>query len=48
MPLKVYFKDGRAKVLIGVGHGKRQADKRQDLSKRDAQREIDRAMSKRM
>jgi SsrA-binding protein len=46
VPLKVYFLNGRAKVLIGVARGKRRADKRQDLSKREARREIDRAMSR--
>jgi SsrA-binding protein len=48
VPLKMYFVDGRAKLLVGVGRGKRKADKRQDLSKKAAQREIDRAMSKKM
>jgi SsrA-binding protein len=46
VPLKMYFVNGRAKLLVGVGRGKRRADKRQDISKRDARREIDRAMSK--
>ncbi len=48
VPLKLYFKDGWAKLLIGVGHGKSRTDKREDLKKRDATREIQRAMSKRM
>lgn len=48
VPLKMYFVNGRAKLLVGVGRGKRKADKRQDLSKKAAQREIDRAMSKKM
>jgi len=47
VPLKMYFVDGRVKLLIGLGRGKRRADKREDLTKREAQREIDRAMSKR-
>lgn len=47
VPLKVYFVRGVAKVLIGVGHGKNQADKRQDLAKKTHQREIDRATSRR-
>lgn len=47
VPLKLYFVRGHAKLLIGVARGKRQADKRQDLAKRDAQRDIDRAMSQR-
>ena len=38
------FQGGRVKVEIGLGRGKRQADKRQDVKARDAQRDIDRAM----
>ncbi len=48
VPLKLYFKDGWAKLLIGVGHGKSRVDKREDLKARDAGREIQRAMSKRV
>lgn len=48
VPLKVYFKNGWAKVLIGVGEGRGKADKRQTISKRDAARDIRHAMSKRM
>lgn len=48
VPLKIYFKNGFAKLLVGIGRGKRRADKRQDLRKREAKREIDRAMSKRV
>ena len=40
VPLKVYLKDGRAKVLIGVGRGKKNYDKREDIKKRDNDREI--------
>lgn len=47
VPLKMYFKGGRAKVLLGVCRGKQKHDKREDLKKRDARREIDRAMRKR-
>ena len=47
IPLKIYFLRGKAKILIGLATGKSKSDKRQDLSKRDAQREIDRAMSRR-
>lgn len=47
VPLKLYFKHGFAKLLIGVGRGKRQYDKRQDIRKREQQRDIRRAMSKR-
>lgn len=44
VPLKMYLKDGFAKVLIGVGKGKKNYDKREDLKKKDAKREIDRAL----
>jgi SsrA-binding protein len=44
IPLRVYFKDGRAKVEIGLARGKRNYDKRQTLAARDAQREAERAM----
>jgi SsrA-binding protein len=43
VPLEIYFKDGRCKVEVGVGRGKRAVDKRQDLKKKDAEREIRRA-----
>jgi len=48
VPLKLYFKNGYAKLLVGVGRGKGKSDKRQDLKTREAQRDIDRAMSKRI
>ncbi|MFO0872923.1 MAG: SsrA-binding protein SmpB [Phycisphaerales bacterium] len=44
VPLKIYFVRGKAKLLIGLGHGKKQADKRQDIATREAKREMDRAM----
>ena len=44
VPLKMYFKEGRVKVLLGVCKGKQQHDKRQALKQRDSKREIDRAM----
>jgi SsrA-binding protein len=44
VPLRMYFKDGRAKVEIAVARGKQLHDKRQDKKKSDAQREIRRAM----
>lgn len=47
VPLKVYFKAGRAKVLMGICRGKQKHDKRDSLKKRDAQRDIDRAMRRR-
>lgn len=47
VPLKMYVKDGYAKVLIGVGKGKKNYDKRDDLRKKDAKREIERAFKAR-
>ncbi len=44
VPLKLYFVRGRAKLLIGLGEGKRQSDKRNKLDKREAQRDIERAL----
>tara|TARA_A100001037_G_C14830949_1_gene492064 strand:+ start:97 stop:567 length:471 start_codon:yes stop_codon:yes gene_type:complete len=48
VPLKVYIKNRVAKLLIGVGKGKRQVDRRNTIKERDAKREIDRAMRQRM
>jgi SsrA-binding protein len=42
IPLQVYFKDGKAKVELAVAKGKRTVDKREDIRKRDAEREMDR------
>jgi SsrA-binding protein len=47
VPLRVYFKDGRAKVEIGLAKGKRLYDKRRALAERDAQREAERALRSR-
>lgn len=47
VPLAIYFADGWAKVELGLARGKRSYDKRQDLAKRDADREITRAMGRR-
>ena len=47
VPLSLYEKHGRVKVELGLAHGKQQHDRRQDTRKREAQREIDRAMSAR-
>ena len=44
VPLRVYFKDGRAKVELALARGKRAYDKRQALAERDAKRETQRAM----
>lgn len=48
VPLRLYFSRGWAKLEIGVARGKRVEDKREDLREREAAREIDRAMSKRL
>ncbi|MEW9527216.1 SsrA-binding protein SmpB [Microbispora sp. NPDC049125] len=45
VPLAMYFKDGKAKIEIGVGRGKRDYDKRQTLLEKQATREMSRAMS---
>jgi len=47
VPLKMYFKEGRAKVLLGICKGKQQQDKRQAMKQRDSKREMDRAMKRR-
>ncbi|MBW8010539.1 MAG: SsrA-binding protein SmpB [Chloroflexi bacterium] len=44
VPLRVYLSDGRAKIEIALAKGKRNYDKRQTIAKRDAEREIRRAM----
>lgn len=43
VPLSFYWKNGRVKVLLGVGKGKAQFDKREDMKTRDAEREAKRA-----
>lgn len=43
VPLKVYLKNGYAKLLLGLGKGKKQYDKRDDLKKKEAKREVERA-----
>jgi SsrA-binding protein len=47
VPLSLYFSDGWAKVELGLARGKKSYDKRQDLAKRDANREIARAAGRR-
>ena len=47
VPLKMYFKQGRAKVLLGICQGRKLHDKREILKKQDAQRDIQRAMRRR-
>ena len=40
IPLKLYFKDGRAKLAIGLGRGKQKHDKRETIRRRDQEREM--------
>lgn len=44
VPVKLYFRDGWAKLLIGIGRGRKRHDKRQRQAERDAQRQIDSAL----
>lgn len=46
VPLKMYFKKGRVKLLIGMGKGKKQYDKRQDIKKRDVDRQLRQSLKK--
>ena len=46
VPLRLYFRDGRAKVELALGRGRRKADRRQRIAERDSQREIDRALGR--
>ncbi len=47
VPLSMYFSDGKVKVEIALARGKRSYDKRADLAKRDADREVQRALGRR-
>jgi SsrA-binding protein len=47
IPLRLYLKDGKAKVEIAVARGHRQYDKRQAIAKREAEREVQRALRQR-
>ena len=42
--VRMYIKDGKAKIELGLARGKRQYDKRRDIARKDADREIERAM----
>ena len=46
VPLRVYFKNNRAKVELAVGQGKREYDKRQDIAKREAERALRRKFAR--
>jgi SsrA-binding protein len=47
IPLKIYFKNGRAKVEVGLAKGKREFEKRESIKEREANREIEKAMKSR-
>ena len=47
IPLSVYFKDSRVKLEIGLAKGKKLYDKRESAARKDAKREMDRAMKTR-
>jgi SsrA-binding protein len=47
VPLELYFRNGVAKVTLALGRGKKQHDRREDLRKRDAAREVARALAHR-
>lgn len=47
VPLKLYFKEGRAKLLLGLCRGKKLFDKRDSMKKKSMQRDMDRAMRSR-
>ena len=46
VPLRLYFKRGRAKVEVALARGKREYDKREDIKKREAHVEVERALRK--
>lgn len=46
VPIKLYLKNGRAKVLIGVAKGKKAYDKRQSLKEKDIKRDLEKTVSK--
>src|SRR5438105_12149671 len=48
MPLSFYWKNGKVKVALAVGKGKAEFDKREDLKKREADRELKRATMRRL
>ena len=48
VPLQVYFRDGRAKIEIGLARGKKLYDKRQDIAKKDQMREAEKELKVRL
>jgi SsrA-binding protein len=47
VPLRLYFKNGRAKVELGLARGKKLYDKRETLRRKEAQREVERSIKAR-
>lgn len=47
IPVRIYFKNGRAKVELALAKGKKFFDKREDIKKREADREMEKALKKR-
>ena len=47
VPLKMYFKEGRAKLLLGICKGKQKHDKRDAMKQRESKRDMDRALRRR-
>lgn len=46
IPLKIYLKDSRVKILIGIGVGKSKIDKREDIKERDTKKELSRVLKR--
>ncbi len=46
IPVKLYFKGNRAKILLGIARGKKTYDKRESLKKKDMQREIEKQLKR--
>ena len=47
VPLELYFRRGRVKLLIGLGRGKKQHDRREDIRKRESERDVAREVASR-
>jgi SsrA-binding protein len=47
VPTRMYFKNGRAKLELALARGKEQRDKRRDIAKREAQRDVERTLRRR-
>lgn len=48
VPLKMYFVNGRVKILVGLARGKQSHDKRHAIAERDSQRDLQRAMARKV